>query len=442
MMTVLFRCQQERSLGRMRAQIRTRRKMAQGAQVDGLDTVAITEVVLQPDHIVAYALYRWASGETYESGTCNFGIGRAGLVAVRDVTAALLAVYREKISWPTGVRKLVILRAFADKGFPNCHRCINCTHVYIDKATNVPSEDYYDHRKRHFSVVAQVVVNLNLRVLHVHIGYPGSCHDVRVIQLSSLWARAEAGNLFSGPPVMLPFQVQMNRYLLGDNDYPPSEWIVVPYGGIGQHPCGGALRQQPEGGERGCGKGFRKAEGDVAVVIADAQTNMETMPQQFVVVCILHNILIDAGIPFDENLLWEVDANGVRHRVDLGIHRPLRPVCMESSTEGRRQRRLHGEGETATEAKRQRRDGDGWWTAEARWRRRVDGNGKMATEARRQRTDVKIRCETSRDGGDETTVARQRGRLDGSGETPTEARRRRGLDDRGETSRSDARSQD
>ncbi|GBG75078.1 hypothetical protein CBR_g19591 [Chara braunii] len=60
---------------------------------------------LKPDHIIAYALYRWALGETYESSTCNFRIVRAsGLLAIRDVTATLLTVYREKISWPTGVR--------------------------------------------------------------------------------------------------------------------------------------------------------------------------------------------------------------------------------------------------------------------------------------------------------------------------------------------------
>ncbi|GBG61186.1 hypothetical protein CBR_g19262 [Chara braunii] len=40
---------------------------------------------------------------------------------------------------------------------------------------------------------------------------------------------------------------------------------------------------------------------------------------QFVVVCTLQNILLDSGIEFDENLLWEVDDNGVRCRVDLDI---------------------------------------------------------------------------------------------------------------------------
>ncbi|GBG73136.1 hypothetical protein CBR_g12853 [Chara braunii] len=39
--------------------------------------VTFYRVPLQPDHIIAYALYRWATGETYDSGTCSFGIGRA-----------------------------------------------------------------------------------------------------------------------------------------------------------------------------------------------------------------------------------------------------------------------------------------------------------------------------------------------------------------------------
>ncbi|GBG72974.1 hypothetical protein CBR_g12693 [Chara braunii] len=194
--------------------------------------VTFYRVPLQPDHIVAYALYRWASGETYESGTCSFGIGRAyGITAVRDVTAALLDADPDKISWPTGLDKVVVLRAFADKGFPNCHGCIDCTHIYVDKPANANGEDYCD-RKRQFSVQVQVVVDMNLRVLDVFVGYPGSVHDMRMLHLSSLWERVESGQLFTDPHVMLAFGVRTNGYLLGDNDYPQSERIVVPYGGL------------------------------------------------------------------------------------------------------------------------------------------------------------------------------------------------------------------
>ncbi|GBG91279.1 hypothetical protein CBR_g52164 [Chara braunii] len=62
---------------------------------------------LQPEQIVAYALYRWATGESYENNASSFGIGRtSGVRVLRDVTGALLRVYGDKISWPTGLRKL------------------------------------------------------------------------------------------------------------------------------------------------------------------------------------------------------------------------------------------------------------------------------------------------------------------------------------------------
>ncbi|GBG73545.1 hypothetical protein CBR_g16888 [Chara braunii] len=217
---------------------------------------------LQPDLIVAFALYRWASGETYESGTCSFGNGRkSGLVAVRDV-----------------------------------------------------------------------VVDLNLRVPDVFVGYPGSCHDVRIVHLSSLWARAEAGKLFTGPPIMLPFGVGTNGYLLGDNGYPPSEWVVIPYGGVSQHPSEIRFDNKQKTARGAVERAFGRLKGMWRLFLHSHKTNMETLLQQFVAVCILRNILIDAGIPFDDNLLWEVGPDGVRRRVDLGMHRPLRQMCMESLT--------------------------------------------------------------------------------------------------------------
>ncbi|GBG87517.1 hypothetical protein CBR_g45575 [Chara braunii] len=98
---------------------------------------------LSVEQLIAFALYRWASGETYESGTSAFGIGRAtGLQAVRDVTSALLQAYPDAIKWPMGRRRAQILRAFREKGFPNCFGAIDCTHIYIDKPAGAPSENY------------------------------------------------------------------------------------------------------------------------------------------------------------------------------------------------------------------------------------------------------------------------------------------------------------
>ncbi|GBG73672.1 hypothetical protein CBR_g17014 [Chara braunii] len=177
-----------------------------------------------------------------------------------------------------------------------------------------------------------VMVDLDLLVLDVFIGYPGSCHDIRVIQLSSLSRRAEEGMLFRGPPVTLPGGVRTIGYILGDNGYPPSEWVVVPYGGINQHPNEERFDTKQKVARGVVERAFGRLKGMWRLFLRTHKTNLDTLPQQFTDFYILYNILIDAGIEFDENLLWEVDENAVRRRVDLGIHHPPQPVAMLTST--------------------------------------------------------------------------------------------------------------
>ncbi|GBG91751.1 hypothetical protein CBR_g53603 [Chara braunii] len=275
---------------------------------------------LPAEQVIAFALYRWASGETYESGTSAFGIGRAtGVLAVRDVTSALLRVYPEIIKWPVGRRRAQILHAFRDKGFSNCFGAIDCTHIYIDKPAGTPSANYYD-RNHKFSVQAPVIVDLDLQILDVHVGYPGSVHDVRVLHNSQLWRRAQIGELFDAALENLPHGVVTRGYLLGDNGYPVAHpWIVQPYGGIDQGPDEERFDNRQKV-VRGC---VERALGRLKCMwrlfLRTHKTNLETLPQQFIVICTLHNILLYAGIDFDENLLWEVGPDGVRRRVDLGI---------------------------------------------------------------------------------------------------------------------------
>ncbi|GBG85166.1 hypothetical protein CBR_g39731 [Chara braunii] len=260
--------------------------------------------------VIAFALYRWASGETYESGTSTFGIGRAtSLQAVRDVTAAMLNAYPDVIKWPVGRRRAQILRAFRDKGFSNCFGVIDCTHIYIDKPAGAPPVNYYDRRQK-FSVQAQVVVDLDLRILDVHVGYPGSVHDVRVLHNSHMWRRAESGDLFDAPPKNLPHGVVTRGYLLGDDGYPVAcPWIIQPYGGIFQGPDEERLDTWQKVA-RGCvERAFGRLKCVWRLFLRTHKTNLQTLPQQFVAVYTLHNILLDA----------EVDENGVRRRVDLGI---------------------------------------------------------------------------------------------------------------------------
>ncbi|GBG86943.1 hypothetical protein CBR_g44396 [Chara braunii] len=289
--------------------------------------VTFYRVPLMLDYIIAYALYGWASGETYKTSTSSFGIGRAsGLIAVEDVTRALLRVYRKKIVWPSGLRRLVVLRTFVAKGFPNSYGCIDCTHIYMYKLVNAPSENYFD-RKHRFLVVAQVVVDLDLLVTDVFVGYPGSCHDIRVLQLSILWTRAKEAGLSRGPLVLLPLGVKTHGYILDDSGYPPMEWIVVPYGGTGRFVDDERFDNKQRVAKGAVERAFGRLKGRWRFFLRTDKMNTDTLPQQFQVVCISHNIPLDVGIDFDENLLWEVDVNGMRQRVELGLDYPPRPIA-------------------------------------------------------------------------------------------------------------------
>ncbi|GBG75254.1 hypothetical protein CBR_g19888 [Chara braunii] len=254
---------------------------------------------LQPDLIVAFTLYRWASGETFESASSSFGIGRAsGLKAVMDVTNAILSAYPDKIAMPTGRRLLQVTRAFGAKGFPNCSGAIDCTHVYVDKPANAPSENYYD-RKQQFSVVAQVVVDLDMRILDVFIGYPGSVHDQRVLRNSSLFRYAEV--ISSG----------ITATLQGRGWSSPTE---------------GASR-------RGIKRAFGRLKGMWRLFLRHHKTNMDNLPQQFTAVCVIHNLLVEAGVPFDDAVLLEPDENGNLVRVDLGLQDLPRPVSQSDASD-------------------------------------------------------------------------------------------------------------
>ncbi|GBG62604.1 hypothetical protein CBR_g31240 [Chara braunii] len=92
-----------------------------------------------------------------------------------------------------------------------------------------------------------------------------------------------------------------------------------PYGGIDQGPDEERFDNRQKVA-RGCvERAFGRLKCMWRLFLRTHKTNLETLPQQFVAVCTLHNILLDAGIDFDENLLWEVGPDGVRRRVDLGI---------------------------------------------------------------------------------------------------------------------------
>ncbi|GBG74489.1 hypothetical protein CBR_g18899 [Chara braunii] len=166
----------------------------------------------------------------------------------------------------------------------------------------------------------------------------GECHHCRVLWNSSLFKRAGAVTLFEVEPIVLPGGVSTKGYLLGDNGYDPKTWIVVPYGGVEQQSDVAIFygKQKATGGV--VERAFGRLKGMWRLFLRHHKTNTANMPQQFHDVCILHNLLIEAGIDFDERVLLELDADGNEGMVDLGMSR-LKKLWRKSRFNGE----THGE---------------------------------------------------------------------------------------------------
>lgn len=99
------------------------------------------------------------------------------------------------------------------RGFPGIIGCIDCTHVRI----KLPSEDNaetYRNRKGYPSINVQMVCDHKMRFVNVVSRWPGSTHDSRIFNNSTLRARLER-NLMRG-------------ILLGDGGYACSAYLLTP----------------------------------------------------------------------------------------------------------------------------------------------------------------------------------------------------------------------
>ena len=59
-------------------------------------------------------------------------------------------------------------------------------------------------------------------------GFPGSMHDVRVLRGSTLFRRAEHGDILTAPATLINGR-EIRPYLLGDSAYPLCPWLMKPY---------------------------------------------------------------------------------------------------------------------------------------------------------------------------------------------------------------------
>lgn len=184
---------------------------------------------IPPEKVLALGIYRLAHGNSYVSIGPVFNVGKSTVIeAVQDVVAALFELRDEYIHFPETVAETAAsIETFQDLSrLPNIVGAIDGTHIPINAPRESPV-DYFS-RYQHHDFGIQAVADGNLLFLDFSAGYPGSMHDARILRNSTLYQRAEQGDILNGPVVNVNHH-DIGPYLVGDSAYPISPWLQKPF---------------------------------------------------------------------------------------------------------------------------------------------------------------------------------------------------------------------
>ncbi|XP_033747150.1 putative nuclease HARBI1 [Pecten maximus] len=147
----------------------------------------------------------------------RFGIGEASVIECRKriIKTILNHLKSRFIKWPSPGEMAEEADVFSQRnGFPGIIGALDGTHIHISKPKDHPQS--YFNRKGYYSIQMQAVCRHDMRLTHVFVGYPGSCHDARVLKNSDIWNNG--------------LQLCNNTYcILADGAYPIRRWLLTPY---------------------------------------------------------------------------------------------------------------------------------------------------------------------------------------------------------------------
>ena len=148
---------------------------------------------LSVEERVAITLWRLGTNVEYRSIAHLFGVGLS-TVCVHEVCISIVNTLSSRCGRiPAGEDAKAVVDVFLHTwGFAQCFWAIDGRHIPIIAPSTDPL-DYYN-RKGFHSVVLQVFADHEYKFMNVFIGWPGSCHDARILANSSTFSKAEEGS--------------------------------------------------------------------------------------------------------------------------------------------------------------------------------------------------------------------------------------------------------
>ncbi|XP_044766215.1 putative nuclease HARBI1 [Coccinella septempunctata] len=105
--------------------------------------------------------------------------------------------------------------------YPGAVGAIDGTHIFA-KVEKAQQDSYIDRYRRH-SINLMAICDGNCFFTYIFVGFPGSAHDSRVFQNSSLYHQIES----HGPQKFF----DENFHLIGDSAFGLRSWLMTPYKG-------------------------------------------------------------------------------------------------------------------------------------------------------------------------------------------------------------------
>ncbi|XP_018574653.1 protein ALP1-like [Anoplophora glabripennis] len=172
---------------------------------------------ISPEKATYMTLWYLANTETFRQISDRFGVSKSSAHGIiMKVVNFLVNKSQNYIFWPSGRRKLDIIKNFKEKsGIDGIIGAVDGCHIQIKKPQTRHAYVYYN-RNGYYSILLQAVCDCDKRFIDVFCGEAGSMHDSRLLKKSSLYERGNTERL-------------EDNFLLGDSAYPSLNWLVPPF---------------------------------------------------------------------------------------------------------------------------------------------------------------------------------------------------------------------
>ena len=246
---------------------------------------------IEVDRQVALTLYYLADEGRMRKTANSFGISRPSVsITVRRVCRAICEhLGPQLIRLPTTEEEVnEKTRAFFDCfRFPQCLGAVDGMHIDVKQ----PAANAIDfiNRKSRFSINVQACCNCNGQFMDVVVKWPGSVHDARIFNTSSLNSKLKNGHVPKCPKRIIEEEDPIGIFILGDPAYPLLPHLMKEFAN------GGSTVQEQYFGYRLCKarnvieRAFGRLKARFASLRREMDINLEDLPFVIYACFILHN---------------------------------------------------------------------------------------------------------------------------------------------------------